>query len=265
MNRQVFDLTGKKFGRLTVQSFDKSEKGNARWNCTCECGNEVSVLAMSLKSGDTQSCGCLALESSKLAAEKNLHNDSVKKKALENREKSDRQNGIYVSALKRKRAVNNKSGVKGVFWDKTRQRWRATITLDGKMKWLGTFIHIEDAIEARKKAEEIYFAPILKKYDKVKVGVELENYMIEYLKQLEIDIENLKQVNFDSDGNFLNSENQFERFESFASINDLNTWLKKDYMEWVKENYNSVYVDPHLRKEIETSTITFLDLINQIN
>lgn len=166
MNRQVFDLTGQKFGRLTVQSFDKSEKGNARWNCICECGNEVSALAIHLKSGDIQSCGCLALESSKVSAEKNLHSESIKKKALENREKSDRQNGIYVSALKRKRAVNNKSGVKGVFWDKSRQRWRATITLKGKMKWLGTFIHIEDAIEARKKAEKLYFDPIIESHKK---------------------------------------------------------------------------------------------------
>lgn len=56
------DLTNRRFGRLTVlYAADDyiSPKGSrmARWHCKCECGNETDVLGMSLKNGDTKSCG----------------------------------------------------------------------------------------------------------------------------------------------------------------------------------------------------------------
>jgi len=56
------DLTGKKFGKLTVISriIKKDSKG-ALWNCICDCGKNKIVPACSLKSGGTKSCGCLAL------------------------------------------------------------------------------------------------------------------------------------------------------------------------------------------------------------
>lgn len=53
------DLTGKKFGRLTVLEYCCSKKGNPVWKCKCDCGNIVYVYAYSLKSGNTKSCGCL--------------------------------------------------------------------------------------------------------------------------------------------------------------------------------------------------------------
>lgn len=63
------DLTGQHFGRLTVISLAPDyilPRGKAiiRWNCVCSCEKhtQVSVLAMSLKSGGTQSCGCLKRE-----------------------------------------------------------------------------------------------------------------------------------------------------------------------------------------------------------
>lgn len=58
------DLTGKKFGRLTVVKRDKTKpksKG-VYWNCICECGNVVSIIAKSLKQGNTTSCGCFKRE-----------------------------------------------------------------------------------------------------------------------------------------------------------------------------------------------------------
>lgn len=55
------DLTGQKFGRLTVVERDwgvASKKG-AFWKCLCSCGNQKTVSGAALKSGATQSCGCL--------------------------------------------------------------------------------------------------------------------------------------------------------------------------------------------------------------
>lgn len=53
------DLTGNRFGRLTVISRLPSVNKRTMWLCKCDCGNEVSVDAGNLHSDNTQSCGCL--------------------------------------------------------------------------------------------------------------------------------------------------------------------------------------------------------------
>jgi hypothetical protein len=57
------DLTGQKYGRLTVLSVrlaDPESKDRSRvCFCRCECGKTVDVKAASLKSGNTKSCGCI--------------------------------------------------------------------------------------------------------------------------------------------------------------------------------------------------------------
>lgn len=40
---------------------------------------------------------------------------------------------------------DNKSGFKGVYWNKARNSWQANICLDGKTRYLGLFADIEDA------------------------------------------------------------------------------------------------------------------------
>lgn len=57
------DLTGKRFGRLTViERADNSGKGRVRWKCRCDCGNNSVVRSSDLLSGATKSCGCLTKE-----------------------------------------------------------------------------------------------------------------------------------------------------------------------------------------------------------
>lgn len=58
----VDDLTGQKFGKLTVLERDFSRPSNndgAFWRCKCECGNETIVLGKNLKQHNCLSCGCL--------------------------------------------------------------------------------------------------------------------------------------------------------------------------------------------------------------
>lgn len=62
----MVDLTGKRFGRLTVLGFSHKvvySQTNVRyyWNCRCDCGTEKLVLASQLRGG-TLSCGCLTKE-----------------------------------------------------------------------------------------------------------------------------------------------------------------------------------------------------------
>ena len=56
------DLTGQKFGRLTVVRFDHKENGRKYYLCQCDCGNFKIVSNHSLKSGNTKSCSCLHKE-----------------------------------------------------------------------------------------------------------------------------------------------------------------------------------------------------------
>lgn len=53
------DLTGRRFGRLTVMHQTKNYKNVTVWHCKCDCGKECDVKRPALISGGTKSCGCL--------------------------------------------------------------------------------------------------------------------------------------------------------------------------------------------------------------
>lgn len=61
------DLTGKRFGKLTVicRDSDKEEPSGRKvpmWKCKCDCGNEKVIRGAFLRNGSTKSCGCLGSE-----------------------------------------------------------------------------------------------------------------------------------------------------------------------------------------------------------
>ena len=57
------DLTGKRFGNLTVISRAENRHPGGRvvpyWNCRCDCGNQKEVRGCHLKAGKIISCGCV--------------------------------------------------------------------------------------------------------------------------------------------------------------------------------------------------------------
>lgn len=61
---KALDLTGQKYGRLTVVEKlplrDKYKK--VVWNCICDCGNTTNVNTKNIRTGNTASCGCLKIE-----------------------------------------------------------------------------------------------------------------------------------------------------------------------------------------------------------
>lgn len=66
------DLTGMKFGRLTVLSqaddyIDKNGAHIACWLCSCDCGNPENTIVTGarLRYGHTKSCGCLKKDASR--------------------------------------------------------------------------------------------------------------------------------------------------------------------------------------------------------
>lgn len=59
------DLSGRRYGRLTVTRFSERRGPTYYWWCRCDCGVEKIINAQSFKSGATQSCGCFARERTK--------------------------------------------------------------------------------------------------------------------------------------------------------------------------------------------------------
>jgi hypothetical protein len=222
------DLTNQKFGRLTVVEYVKSDKyGNTYWKCKCRCNNEVIVRRSNLMSGDTQSCGCLALEiKSLIASQKKNHNkydlsgeygigytyderkfyfdledynlikdyswhfnkygyivtkgpetnnktlfmhrlimnaqenedvDHIKHKKYDNRKSELRKVTDSQNLMNQELSIINTSGYKGISWSKSVQKWHVYINKDKKRYHLGHYEDINNAITARKQAEEKLF------------------------------------------------------------------------------------------------------------
>ncbi len=58
------NLSGKKFGRLTVVKESQSKKNReSTWDCLCDCGKEKTATRNKLMSGKVKSCGCFGKES----------------------------------------------------------------------------------------------------------------------------------------------------------------------------------------------------------
>ena len=58
--RHYIDETGNRYGMLTVERlYDHNDGVGAVWICRCDCGAEVAIRGISLRSGNNRSCGCL--------------------------------------------------------------------------------------------------------------------------------------------------------------------------------------------------------------
>jgi hypothetical protein len=79
---KIIDITGKRFGRLTVISI--AERGTKhkkiKWLCQCDCGKQTITTADMMRSGRTKSCGCYSSEKSKERFTKHGMSDCGKKR-----------------------------------------------------------------------------------------------------------------------------------------------------------------------------------------
>lgn len=70
---------GNRYGRLFVKErVLNNKRGDAMWNCLCDCGNTCVVSGKNLRNGHAQSCGCLLSEKSRerMAHMLSKHGDS---------------------------------------------------------------------------------------------------------------------------------------------------------------------------------------------
>jgi hypothetical protein len=226
------DLTGQKFGRLTVLERVQdyiSPKGqrHAQWLCECDCANKVVVRGSYLKNGNTKSCGCLDSETtakrnkdickkyntydlngeygigytskceefyfdledydkikdycwyldkdgyvvSHLSGTRNnrqgikMHRllfpesekvDHIKHINNDNRKSELRPVTASQNCMNRGLLSNNTSGITGVSYSKTENRWIAHIAINNE-QYQKRFIKFDDAVKQRKEWEEKYF------------------------------------------------------------------------------------------------------------
>lgn len=153
--RNLKDLTGQRFGRLTaIRRMDEKAGNCYKWLCRCDCGRETEVSTTALLHGGCRSCGCLVT--------KHAYNNIENGRGI--KENSHLIDGTCVEKLqnKDKLSANNTSGCTGVCAKKG--KWIARITFKGKVYNLGTYVDINDAIAARKKAEQRLFGEFLEWY-----------------------------------------------------------------------------------------------------
>ena len=146
---RIKDITDQRFGNCKAIAFNGTYKEtNAEWICLCDCGNVFVAASINLRRGDTTSCGC------------------VKTKLAIQHVTKDLVDGTKLSMIGQSNRSDNTSGHRGVSWSKERQKWYAYITYQKKMHSIGFFDRLDDAIAARKVAEEKYFQPVIDKYKK---------------------------------------------------------------------------------------------------
>lgn len=63
----------------------------------------------------------------------------------------------HLNCINTKLPKTNTSGIKGVYWYKATNKWRAAIKVHRKIKHGGYFENIEDAIQKRRELEQQYF------------------------------------------------------------------------------------------------------------
>ena len=130
-SREKLNLTGQRYGKLLVLGPAENIGNRTAWRCRCDCGQETVVLTKRLREGHTVSCGCSSP-------------------------------GKGLSALT---YVDGTCGVPGVDWLAAKGRWRATICFKGKRRYLGSYTDFEDAVKARKRAEEDIHDRFVEQYD----------------------------------------------------------------------------------------------------
>jgi len=55
---RAMDLTGHRYGQLTVLGFYDKKKHITRWVCRCDCGEQCIKYSNQMRSGHVVSCGC---------------------------------------------------------------------------------------------------------------------------------------------------------------------------------------------------------------
>lgn len=198
------DLTGCRFGRLTVLNKTEQRAANRSviWHCKCDCGAEVDVPRDKLLSGQKTSCGCGRTPPRKdwvgrrfgsltvtayAGKEAGSHlwrckcdcgaEVTVRQSNLQSGQTTScgcvrsRRRGLHFvdgTLLERLRpgplSRANTSGYRGVYFSRAKGRWTAQIMLRGRDYYLGSYATAAEAARARADGEALFRA-VLEQYE----------------------------------------------------------------------------------------------------
>ena len=133
------DLTGQRFGRLTVTDQRRikrvGKQRHAHWLCLCECGNNIWVSSNHLVNGLTTSCGCFRKETQ---TRKNLRHGHARGGSQSRTYRSWK--ALWTRATNRKLKSAHRYVKRGITVD---PRWKSfeTFLADMGERPLGTSIH----------------------------------------------------------------------------------------------------------------------------
>ena len=148
LKMRAADLTGHRFGRLTVIS----PAGDGYWRCLCNCGKECVTYKENLTRGNTKSCGCLQDEKRRENMKKAIHF----------------VDGTCVERIACKKLFsNNRTGYTGVC-EIRNGKFRSFIGFKNKTYNIGTFTELKEAVKARKEKEAELFESFLEEYSAMK-------------------------------------------------------------------------------------------------
>jgi hypothetical protein len=92
--------------------------------------------------------------------------DHINRNRLDCRKSNLRMTNYQENGINKGKQSNNTSGFPGVSYDNYHNKYEANIKINGKKKFLGYFVDINDAIQKRKEAESLYFGKeINREYD----------------------------------------------------------------------------------------------------
>ena len=145
------NLIGRRFGKLEV--IGRSDKRGSRgartvplWECRCDCGNITYKATDTLTNPDLSMCNeCIG----KYAGEKM-------------REKAGFVDGTQISRITSNKLIaTNTSGARCVYLERKTGKWRARLRFKGKTYNFGTYANFDDAVKARKEAEQLIYGEFL--------------------------------------------------------------------------------------------------------
>jgi hypothetical protein len=142
----LYNVRSEEIARTKIDLDDVDKVSNIKW-----CHSSGRCI------GDTNNGGILLSRFVMNVEDSKIIVDHINRKPLDNRKNNLRLCTIKENSYNASLAKNNTSGIMGVYWDKSRNKFASNISPNDKKVYLGRFENIEDAIIARLKAELFYF------------------------------------------------------------------------------------------------------------